>query len=87
SQGTTSNAAVYAFDTIKVIPQIEVNFGLRYEHAKGRFRADTFSVVPDATLGTYARGLNQTSDETLFSYRGGINFKPIETVSLYASYG
>ncbi len=87
SQGTTSNAAVYAFDTIKVIPQIEVNFGLRYEHAKGRFRADTFSVVPDATLGTYTRGLNQTSDETLFSYRGGINFKPIETVSLYASYG
>jgi catecholate siderophore receptor len=87
SQGTTSNAAVYAFDTIKVIPQIEVNFGLRYEHAKGRFRADTFSVVPDATLGNYTRGLNQTSDETLFSYRGGINFKPIETVSLYASYG
>ncbi len=87
SQGTTSNAAVYAFDTIKVIPQIEVNFGLRYEHAKGTFRADTFSVVPDATLGTYTRGLNQTSDETLFSYRGGINFKPIETVSLYASYG
>jgi catecholate siderophore receptor len=87
SQGSTSNAAAYAFDTIKVIPQIEVNFGLRYEHAKGRFRADTFSVVPDATLGAYTRGLNQTSDETLFSYRGGINFKPIETVSLYASYG
>ena len=89
SQGSTSNAAVYAFDTIKVIPQIEVNFGLRYEHAKGTFRADTFStaVTTPATLGTYARGLNQTSDETLFSYRGGINFKPIETVSLYASYG
>ncbi|RYD22473.1 MAG: TonB-dependent receptor, partial [Lysobacteraceae bacterium] len=89
SQGTTSNAAVYAFDTIKIIPQIEANFGLRYEHAKGTFRADTFStaVTIPATLGTYTRGLNQTSDETLFSYRGGINFKPIETVSLYASYG
>ena len=89
SQGTTSNAAVYAFDTIKIIPQIEANFGLRYEHAKGTFRADTFStaVTVPATLGTYTRGLNQTSDETLFSYRGGINFKPIETVSLYASYG
>lgn len=86
SQGSTSNAAVYAFDTIKVIPQIEANFGLRYEHAKGVFRADTFSVVPE-TLGTFTRGLNQTSDETLFSYRGGINFKPVETVSLYASYG
>ena len=89
SQGTTSNAAVYAFDTIKIIPQIEANFGLRYEHAKGTFRADTFStaVTVPATLGTYTRGLDQTSDETLFSYRGGINFKPIETVSLYASYG
>jgi catecholate siderophore receptor len=89
SEGDTTNAAVYAFDTIKVIPQIEVNFGVRYEHAKGTFRADTFAtaVTTPATLGAYTRGLNQTSDETLFSYRGGINFKPIETVSLYASYG
>ncbi|MEG3164672.1 TonB-dependent receptor [Sphingomonas sp. PB2P19] len=87
SQGSTTNAAAYLFDTVKIVPQLEVNVGLRYEHAKGRFRADTFSVVPGATLGDYTRGLDQTNDETLFSYRGGINFKPVETVSLYASYG
>jgi catecholate siderophore receptor len=87
SQGTTSNAAAYLFDTVKIVPQLEVNVGLRYEHAKGRFRADTFSTAVGPTLGAYTRGLDQVSDETLFSYRGGINFKPVETVSLYASYG
>ncbi len=87
SQGTTSNAAAYLFDTVRIVPQLELNVGLRYERAKGRFRADTFSTVVGPTLGDYTRGLSQVSDETLFSYRGGINFKPIETVSLYASYG
>ncbi|QNQ08683.1 TonB-dependent receptor [Sphingomonas alpina] len=87
AQGDSSNVAVYGFDTIKIVPQLELNLGARYEKAKGRFRADTYSVVVGPTLGAYTRGLNQQSDETLFSYRAGLNFKPIETVSLYASYG
>ncbi len=87
SQGITTNAAGYLFDTVKIVPQLEVNVGLRYEHAEGRFRADTFSTVVGLTRGDYTRGASQVSDETLFSYRGGINFKPVETVSLYASYG
>ena len=87
AQGETSNAAVYLFDTVKIVPQLEFNFGLRYEKAKGIFRADTYSIVVGPTLGAYTRGLNQVSDETLFSYRAGLNFKPIETISLYASYG
>ena len=87
SQGTTSNAAVYLFDTVKIVPRIEANFGLRYEWAKGRFRADTFSTVVGPTLGAYTRGADQRNYEELFSYRFGLNFKPVETVSLYAAYG
>jgi catecholate siderophore receptor len=87
SQGESSNIAAYLFDTVKIVPQLEFNVGLRYEKAKGTFRADTYSIVVGPTLGAYTRGLNQVSDETLFSYRFGLNFKPIETVSLYASYG
>jgi len=69
------------------VPQLEFNAGLRYEKAKGKFRADTYSVVVGPTLGAYTRGLDQFSDETLFSYRFGLNFKPVEAVSIYASYG
>jgi catecholate siderophore receptor len=87
SQGHTTNAAVYLFDTVKIVPQLEFNVGLRYEKAKGTFRADTYSVAVGPTLGAYTRGLDQVSDETLFSYRLGLNFKPVETVSLYVAYG
>jgi catecholate siderophore receptor len=87
AQGDSTNAAAYLFDTVKLVPQLEASFGLRYEHAKARFRTDTFSTVVGPALGTYARGPNQFSDENLFSYRVGLNFKPVETVSLYASYG
>jgi catecholate siderophore receptor len=87
SQSETSNAAAYLFDTVKILPQLEANVGLRYEHAKGRFRADTFSTVVGPTLGAYTRGPDQRNSEKLFSYRFGLNFKPVETMSLYASYG
>jgi catecholate siderophore receptor len=87
SEGTTTNAAAYLFDTVKILPQLEANVGLRYEWAKGQFRADTFSTVVGATLGAYARGADQRNYEKLFSYRFGLNFKPVETVSIYASYG
>jgi catecholate siderophore receptor len=87
SQGTTTNAATYLFDTVKILPQLEANVGLRYEWAKGRFRADTFSTVVGSTLGAYTRGADQRNYEKLFSYRFGLNFKPVETVSIYASYG
>jgi len=87
SQGDSSNLAGYLFDTVKIMPQLEFNAGLRYEQAKATFRADTFSTVVGPTLGAYTRGLDQHSDEKLFSYRFGLNFKPIETVSLYVAYG
>ncbi|ATE63046.1 TonB-dependent receptor [Rhizorhabdus dicambivorans] len=87
SQGSSSNVAGYLFDTVKITPQLEFNAGLRYEQAKATFRADTFSTVVGPTLGAYTRGLDQRSNEKLFSYRVGLNFKPIETVSLYAAYG
>ncbi|PTQ13578.1 TonB-dependent siderophore receptor [Sphingomonas oleivorans] len=86
SVGTSENAAIYLFDTSKIVEQLELNFGLRYEHVKAVFRPDTYSTAP-ATLGAYTRGLEQRSTDNLFSYRVGLNFKPVETVSLYAAYG
>ncbi|WP_156681348.1 TonB-dependent receptor [Sphingomonas profundi] len=87
SQGETTNAAVYAFDTTKIGRYFELNFGLRYEHNRSVFRADTYSTVVGPTLGAYTRGRGQKDARDLFSYRVGLNFKPVETVSIYAAYG
>ena len=86
STGESTNAAVYAFDTIAIVPQFEVSLGARYEHAKADFKADIFNVAVGPTLGAFTRGLDQRSDEKLFSYRVGANFKPAPNVSIYASY-
>lgn len=86
SEGESTNAAVYLFDTIAVVPQFEISVGARYEHAKAKFRADTFSTAVGATLGAFTPGLSQESDEKLFSYRVGANYKPVPNVSIYASY-
>ncbi len=87
SEGGNTNAAVYAFDTIALLPQLELSLGGRYEHNKVDFRADTFSTTVGPALGTYARGADQVSDETLFSYRAGLNVKPTPDTSIYVSYG
>lgn len=87
SSGESSNVAGYLFDTVKIVPQLEFNAGLRYEKAKATFRANTYSTVVGPTLGTVTPGQNQHSSETLFSYRVGLNYKPVETVSLYLAYG
>ena len=86
AQGDSTNAAAYLFDTIVLVPGLELNVGARYEHAKAEFRTDTFSTTVGTTFGAYTRGQNQRSDETLFSYRGGLTFKPTASTSLYAAY-
>lgn len=85
SYGDTRNLAVYAFDTLEISPMFELNAGVRYESVRTVFRADT--VTTPATGAVYTRGIDQTSDENLFSYRFGAVFHPIENVSLYAAYG
>ncbi len=86
SRGETTNEAVYLFDTVAIVPQLEASVGLRWEHQRGEFRADTLSTAA-ATLGAYTRGVTQVSDDTLFSYRFGLNYKPVDAVSIYGGYG
>lgn len=75
--GSLTNKAVYAFDTIKLGEQFELNGGLRYENNKGSFRSENLT-----------SGVTQFSDndENLFSYRAGAVFKPTPASSIYVSY-
>ncbi|MBU3078297.1 TonB-dependent receptor [Sphingomonas quercus] len=86
AHGHTTNKAVYAFDTIALIPQVELNLGARYENNKATFRSDTFNTTVGANLGAFTRGADQVSDDTLFSWRAGLTYKPVEWASLYVAY-
>jgi catecholate siderophore receptor len=88
SKSTTTNVAVYAFDTLELGRYFELNGGVRWESQRASFRALPLAVVPPGTAAlTPAQQLPQTSDERLFSYRIGAVFHPVQNVSVYAGYG
>jgi catecholate siderophore receptor len=83
--GEQTNVAGYLFDTMK-LGKFELSGGARLERNSGTSRADTISAVP-ATLGQVTPGIETKNSDTLFSYRVGLNYKPVEAVSIYAAYG
>lgn len=85
-EGEMTNYAAYVFDTAKLGDHFELSGALRYEHTSGKFRSDTISAVP-ATLGVVTTGPVFHNSANLFSYRAGLNYKPVEAISIYAAYG
>ena len=84
--GELENYAAYLFDTVVLTKGLELNGGVRIEKNKGFYRADTVSTAT-ATLGQVTTGQRFDNDDTLFSYRVGLVYKPIEAVSIYGAYG
>ncbi|KQM67464.1 TonB-dependent receptor [Sphingomonas sp. Leaf17] len=88
SKSTTTNIAVYAFDTLELGRHFELNGGVRWESVDATFRALPLPFVPPGTVAlTDATAAPQRSNERLFSYRVGAVFKPVDNVSLYGGYG
>ncbi|CAM8643171.1 TonB-dependent receptor [Sphingobium cupriresistens] len=85
--GELENYAVYLFDTMKLTDQFELTGGLRYEKNKGSYRADTIVGATATSMGTVTPGTTFRNEDDLFSYRVGLNYKPVEAISLYAAYG
>lgn len=69
----TTTASAYVFDTVKLTEQWLFNAGLRFD------RYDLTAKQAGAT--------NLSNTSNLFSYQFGLVYKPVRTVSLYASYG
>jgi catecholate siderophore receptor len=87
SRSETRNRAVYVFDNFE-LGKFELNGGIRYEQNRAEFRPLPLAFyAPGATIPTAAELAPQRSSENLFSYRVGAVFKPVEMVSLYASFG
>ena len=86
-RGDSRNIAVYLFDAIALSDQFEINGGIRWEDNKAVFRTDAIIAVPGATFGSVTTGPEQVSKDSLFSYRVGLVYKPVENASLYVAYG
>ncbi|MEE4452736.1 TonB-dependent siderophore receptor [Novosphingobium resinovorum] len=93
--GEQTNVAGYLFDTMK-LGKLELNAGARVERNTGTSRTDTICstaagcVVNGQTI-PFGRasviGTRSRNAATLFSYRVGLVYKPVEAVSLYGAYG
>ena len=86
NHATVGNYAVYLFDTMKFSNHFELNGGVRWERNTGEFTGYTLSTTA-ATLGQITAVTRSGNRDSLFSYRIGAVYKPIEAVSLYVAYG
>jgi catecholate siderophore receptor len=84
SEGRTSTMAVYAFDTVDLSDQWQVNGGVRFERYDTR--AKVYSVAGTAPTQTlnYA---NLSDADNLASYKAGLLYKPATNGSVYLAYG
>ncbi|RYD61174.1 MAG: TonB-dependent receptor, partial [Sphingomonadales bacterium] len=87
-QGEVTNYAAYLFDTMK-LGKFELSGGVRWEKNSGWFRSDTAGAAATLTTpqGPITRGTRAYNKAEMFSYRAALAYKPIEAVTLYASYG
>lgn len=80
--GALNNRAAYAFDTLKLNPQWEINGGLRYEHNAGSSVTNAYS-----STGVETPGGRFGQADDLTSYRLALVYKPAENGSIYIAYG
>lgn len=80
TDGDTTTAALYAFDTLELTSQWLLNGGLRYEHY--RTNTDSASVVSNVLTPS---SLDDSGN--LLSWKAGVVFKPVTNGSIYVSYG
>ena len=91
ADSTVENQAAYVFDTLKFGEKWLLGIGGRFEHNKASY--ESWTATPAATLTTapgplVAAVTNPLADDDhLFSYRGSLVYKPVETGSFYVAYG
>ncbi|KJV37221.1 TonB-dependent receptor [Acinetobacter brisouii] len=79
----STNAAVYALDSIEFNPQWLLNLGVRWDQfdTERKYYKNTTSGSTTIPAGTVLQ-----SDSNYFSYQVGLVFKPAENGSIYASF-
>ncbi len=79
NSGVTRVAAAYLQDQIEFSPHWQAILGVRYD----RFEVD----FTDLRAGVTAANRELSSSDSLWSPRAGLIYKPVDSLSFYASYG
>lgn len=88
TRGETQTAGVYVFDTVTFTEHWEATAGFRVDSYKTDFDSAILSTAvtnPTLPVGTLVP-VSLRVDDTLFSYKAGIVFKPVENGSIYLSH-
>jgi catecholate siderophore receptor len=85
TDGELDNQAIYAFDTLKLSEQWQLNAGLRYEHNDGTSLVTNFAAL--AAGGAVTQNPRGDNEDYLLSYRAGVVYKPVANGSVYLAYG
>lgn len=86
AESELDSRALYAFDTLELSEQWELNLGLRYERYEGEGKTATVAVVPGYG-SQYAWSGKQDSSDDMFSGRAGLVFKPATNGAIYVAWG
>jgi catecholate siderophore receptor len=83
SRGETQTIGVYAFDTLSFAEKWQVTGGFRVDQFDTDFQgASLVGTAPNQVLTP----VNLSLDDTLFSYKVGVLFKPVDNGSIYLSH-
>lgn len=88
TRGETRTAGAYVFDTVTFNEHWEATAGFRVDSYETDFDSAVLSTVithPTLPVGTLVP-VSLTSDDTLFSYKTGVVFKPVANGSIYLSH-
>ena len=81
TEGQLEAYAVYLFDTIALNEQFEINGGVRYEKSKNDVTTLAYATTGALTGAPVSFG----GDDSLFSYRVGLVYKPVANASIYVA--
>lgn len=88
TRGETQTAGLYVFDTVTFNEHWEATAGFRFDNYETDFDSAVLSTAtshPSLPVGTLVPVALQ-SDDTLFSYKAGVVFKPVPSGSIYLSH-
>lgn len=88
TRGETTTVGAYAFDTLSFAERWQATAGFRVDSYRTSFDSAVLSTAasnPALPVGTLVP-VSLNSDDTLFSYKLGLLFKPVENGSIYLSH-
>lgn len=87
SKNDVEDYAVYFFDAAKLNSHFELNGGVRLDRNLGHSATYAYSTTVGSTFGSLTSLSRFRNAATMFSYRIGLVYKPVDAVTAYVAYG